>query len=139
MRVVVDRPVDEVFDFLADLRNEGVWNPPVMEVDKASDGPIAAGTIFDGRYKGVGSMRTELKAFERPRRFSFQSAGPRMQIAGVFTLAAAHGGTSIARDADLQPLGPFKLLALLVTPLFKKQNAAAATRLTEALEAHVAH
>ena len=23
MRVVVDRPVDEVFDFLADLRNEG--------------------------------------------------------------------------------------------------------------------
>ena len=42
----VDRPIAEVFAFLADLENIPKWNYYVLEVKKLSDGPIGIGTIY---------------------------------------------------------------------------------------------
>lgn len=134
LECVVDRPVEEVFDFLADIRNEAAWNPRVVRIDKASDGPIGAGATFHGLYRGIGPLRTELVEYERPGRLSFCSSGPRMRIAGTFVLSAAQGKSSVALDADLEPQGPFRFIAPLMAPLIKRQNAAAATRLKQALE-----
>ena len=134
MECVVNRPVEEVFDFLADVRNEAAWNPRVVRIDKTSDGSIGAGTTFYGLYKGIGALRTELVAYERPERLSFRSSGPRMRIGGQFALSAVQGKSSVTLNADLKPQGLFRLLAPLMAPLIKRQNAAAATRLKQTLE-----
>jgi hypothetical protein len=134
MKCAVNRPVEEVFDFLADIRHEAAWNPRVVRIDKTSDGPIGAGTTFHGLYKGIGPLRTELVEYERPRRLSFRSGGPRMQITGTFVLSTVQGKSSVALNANLEPQGPFRFIALLMAPLIRRQNAAAATRLQEALE-----
>ena len=134
MKCVVNRPVEEVFDFLADVRNEAAWNPRVVRIDKTSDGPIGAGTTFHGLYKGIGPLRTELVEYERPGRLSFRSRGPRMRITGTFVLSTAQGESSVGLNADLEPQGPFRFIAPLMAPLIKRQNAAAATRLRQALE-----
>ncbi len=134
MKCVVNRPVEEVFDFLADIRHEAVWNPRVVRIDKTSDGSIGAGTTFYGLYKGIGALRTELVAYERPERLSFRSSGPRMRIGGQFALSAVQGKSSVTLNADLKPQGLFKVLAPLMAPLIKRQNAAAATRLKQTLE-----
>ena len=134
MKCVVNRPVEEVFDFLADVRNEAAWNPRVVRIDKTSDGSIGTGTTFYGLYKGIGALRTELVAYERPERLSFRSSGPRMRIAGQFALSAVQGKSSVRLDADLKLQGLFKVLAPLMTSLIKRQNAAAAIRLEQALE-----
>jgi uncharacterized membrane protein len=42
----VDRPISEVFAFLADLENIPKWNYYVLEVRKLSDGPIGIGTTY---------------------------------------------------------------------------------------------
>ena len=42
----VDRPVEEVFAFLADFENVPKWNYFVLRVTKTSDGPIAVGTTY---------------------------------------------------------------------------------------------
>ena len=134
LRVEVARPVAEVFDFLADIRNEVAWNPRVVQLDKTSSGPIAAGTTFRGRYHGLGPLETELTAYERPGRLGFRSVGPRARLTGTFTLTATQHGTSVVLVADLQPRGIFKLLEPLMAPMLKQQNAAAAARLKQALE-----
>jgi hypothetical protein len=134
MKCVVDRPVEEVFDFLADLRNEIAWNPRVIRIDKTSDGSIGTGTTFHGLYKGIGALSTELVEYERPERLTFRSSGPRMRIVGQFALSAVQGKSSVTLDADLKPQGLFKVLAPLMAPLIKRQNAAAAIRLEQALE-----
>jgi len=134
MNCVVNRPVEEVFDFLADVRNEAAWNPRVIRIDKTSDGSIGAGTTFQGLYKGIGPLRTELVEYERPGRFSFRSSGPRMRITGMFVLSAVQGRSSVTLNADLEPQGLFRLIAPLMAPLIKRQNAAAATRLKQVLE-----
>ena len=134
MKCVVNRPVEEVFDFLADIRHEAVWNPRVVRIDKTSEGPIGAGTTFHGLYKGIGPLRTELVEYARPERLSFRSRGPRMRIAGTFVLSAVQGDSNVVLNANLQPQGPFRYIAPLMAPLIKRQNAAAATRLKQALE-----
>ena len=134
LSTVVDRPIEEVFDFLVDIRNETAWNPRVVRLTKTSDGPIGAGTTFEGVYQGLGTLRTQLVDFERPARCSFRSTGPRMGITGTFTLTSGAGGTRIDLTADLEPQGLFRLMIPLMRPVLARQNAAAAVRLKRALE-----
>jgi len=42
----VERPISEVFEFLADLENIPKWNYYVLNVRKLSDGPIGIGTTY---------------------------------------------------------------------------------------------
>ncbi|HET7519153.1 MAG TPA: hypothetical protein VFN05_15980 [Actinomycetes bacterium] len=44
--LVIHRPVHEVFDFVADERNEPRYNPRICRAEKLSPGPIGRGTRF---------------------------------------------------------------------------------------------
>jgi hypothetical protein len=133
MAFAVSRPIEEVFDYLADIRNEPAWNPRALRLAKTTSGPIGRGTTFRGEYTGIGSLDTELVEYERPRRLAFRSHGQRMEIAGAFELSAGDAGTTVALTADLQPRGLFRLAAPLMAPMIRRQNAAAAERLRRAL------
>ena len=66
---VVDRPIDEVFAFLADGSNDPKFSPRVQEIRKTTDGPVGVGTVFESTVKDAGmkSSRTfELTEFEPP-------------------------------------------------------------------------
>jgi hypothetical protein len=49
--IILNRSAEEVFDFVADERNEPCYNPRMLSVKQITDGPIGVGTRF----------RTELK------------------------------------------------------------------------------
>jgi hypothetical protein len=67
---VIDRPINDVFAFLAD----GPTTPSsahVQEIRRATDGPIGVGTVFESKVKDAGmttDRRFELTAFEPPTR-----------------------------------------------------------------------
>ena len=66
---VIDRPIDQVFEFLADGTNDTKFSPRVQEIRKATDGPIGVGTAFESTVKDAGmksSRRFELTEFEAP-------------------------------------------------------------------------
>jgi len=62
---VIDRPIDEVFAFLADGTNDLKFSPRVQEIRQATDGPIAAGTVFESKVKDAGM--TTSRTFELTR------------------------------------------------------------------------
>jgi hypothetical protein len=68
---VIDRPITEVFEFLADGTNDPKFSPRVQQIRKATDGPVGVGTVFDSTVKDAG-MKTgrsfELITFEPPRK-----------------------------------------------------------------------
>jgi hypothetical protein len=134
MRLHAERPAEEVFDFLADLRNESRWNPRTRQLTLATSGPIAAGSVFRGEYQGLGVLVTTLTEYDRPRRIRFRSEGPRARIDGVFEIAPASQGVDVVLDAEVQPRGLLALLAPMMGPAFRRQNAVAAARLTQAIE-----
>jgi hypothetical protein len=66
---VVDRPIDEVFAFLAAGTNDPRFSPRVQEIRKATEGPVGVGTIFESTVKDAGmksSRRFEVTRFEPP-------------------------------------------------------------------------
>ena len=134
MRLHAERPAEDVFDFLADLRNEKRWNPRVRQLTLATPGPIAAGSVFRGEYQGLGTLVTTLTEYDRPNRIGFRSEGPRAQLEGVFTIGPNGRGAAVTLDATVQPRGLLALLAPVMGPAFRRQNAAAAVRLTRLLE-----
>lgn len=52
--LVINRPVEEVFDFVADERNEPRYNPRMLRADKLSPGPIGLGTRFGAQMTSRG-------------------------------------------------------------------------------------
>ena len=44
--IVIKRPVNEVFEFVADERNEPRYNPQMRVAEKITDGPLGVGTQF---------------------------------------------------------------------------------------------
>ncbi len=44
--IIIHRPVEEVFDFVADERNEPRYNRRMLHAEKISEGPVGPGTRF---------------------------------------------------------------------------------------------
>lgn len=68
---VIDRPIGEVFAFLADGTNDPKFSPRVQQIRRTTDGPIGVGTVFESTVKDAGmktSRRFELTDFEPPNK-----------------------------------------------------------------------
>jgi hypothetical protein len=44
--IVIGRPVDVVFDYVADQSNEPRYNPRMVRAEKITPGPVGKGTRF---------------------------------------------------------------------------------------------
>jgi uncharacterized protein YndB with AHSA1/START domain len=86
--IVIKRPVDEVFDFVADERNEPRYNPRMLHAEKVSDGPIGVGTEFrveTATRRGSAEMAIEITRYERRNRLESSTRLSNMNIAGALT------------------------------------------------------
>jgi hypothetical protein len=66
---VIDRPIAEVFAFLADGTNDPKFSPRVQRIERITDGPIRVGTVFESTVKDAGmtsSRKFELTTFDTP-------------------------------------------------------------------------
>jgi carbon monoxide dehydrogenase subunit G len=66
---IIDRPIDEVFAFLADGTNDPKFSPRVQEIRREPDGPPAVGTVFVSTVKDAGmktDRRFELTELQAP-------------------------------------------------------------------------
>jgi uncharacterized protein YndB with AHSA1/START domain len=68
--VVIDRPIEEVFGFLADGENDPKFSPRVLETAKTTDGPPGVGTVYASTVKDAGmkTKRFKITEFEAPTR-----------------------------------------------------------------------
>jgi carbon monoxide dehydrogenase subunit G len=95
---VVDRPIEEVFAFLADGTNDPKFSPRVKEIRKTTDGPVAVGTVFESTVKDAGmtTHRTfELTEFQAPTRIRW-----RERSKNVITVPV--GGYDLEKVSDTQ-------------------------------------
>jgi carbon monoxide dehydrogenase subunit G len=69
--VEIDRPIEEVFVFLADGTNDAKFSPRVQKMEKRTDGPTGEGTVYVSTVKDAGmTTRREFRisAFEVPKK-----------------------------------------------------------------------
>jgi hypothetical protein len=55
-RIEIARPLEEVFDFIAEERNEPRYNEEMLSCEKVTSGPVGVGTRYVAEMKAMGSI-----------------------------------------------------------------------------------
>jgi len=111
-------PPEQVFDVLADLRNETQWNSRVSSAELRSAEPIELGSRF-AIINGGTRYDVTITTYDRPSRLVFEASGnPDLTIAYSFTPTGE--GTDLESDLDFRPRGVLKVLLLLLAPVIRR-------------------
>jgi hypothetical protein len=132
----VDRPVDVVFDFVADERNR--YDPRIRRAQLITAGPIGAGTQFRSEGTSLGrpvEMIIEFTTYERPRRLGSTTYLSAMQIHSSLTFEPHGSGTRMRWSSTLQPRGLLKVLTPLLAAAGRRQMSKVWANLKRTLEA----
>lgn len=110
--VLIYRPVDEVFAFFTDPRNDRQWRPHVKEI--AAQNPAAVGSTIHQLVAGPGgrSIRADIEvtAYEPSTRYAFRvTAGP-VRPNGEFRFTPNDGATQVSFFLNAELGGIKKLL-----------------------------
>jgi uncharacterized protein YndB with AHSA1/START domain len=135
--IVINRPVEDVFDFVADERNEPRYNPQMRMAEQISDGPIGIGTRFRAELVNMGrtvEMVIEFTGFDRPRRLASTTRMSSMDIHYTLTFEPVPEGTRMRWSGDLEPRRIFKLMSPMVARIGRRQEQRIWTGLKHLLE-----
>ncbi len=114
--VTIDRPIEQVFAFLADGENDQKFSARVVEISQATDGPPGKGTIYKSTVKDAGlktKREFELTEFEPPTRIRWTERSKNLVTVpqGGYDLIAQDDGTQLTFFNELEGHGLGKLFA----------------------------
>jgi uncharacterized protein YndB with AHSA1/START domain len=137
---VIDRPIEEVFAFLADGTNDPKFSPRVQEIVKKTDGPPGVGTVFASTVKDAGmttKREFEITEFTPPTRIRWaeRSKNAITASSGGYDFEPAGSGTRVTIHNDLEGHGFGKLILGLALRQARKDAPAFAQRIKAAVEA----
>jgi uncharacterized protein YndB with AHSA1/START domain len=138
INLVINRPVEEVFDFVSNSENLPRWRSTSLEVKKTSAGPIGVGSTFRGHFTFLGRQfdgNVVVTAHEANHVFVSKMAEGPFPLETGYTLQAAENGTHITFTVEGEPGGFFKLAEPLVVSLAKRSYEADLHNLKDLLEA----
>lgn len=124
--MVLPLPLQEVFDFFADVTNLQRITPPELNFSIVTPLPLLmqAGTIIDFRLSLLGvpfKWQTEISAWEPPHMFvDRQIKGPYAEWIHKHTFSSAEDGRTVMED-DVTYSLPSLPLGELAQPLVRKQ------------------
>jgi uncharacterized protein YndB with AHSA1/START domain len=119
--VVISRPPQEVFEFLANFENLSSFDAFVTASGQVRDGPPGLGTRGRGTTRYMGQQfdwMVEFTEFEPPRRMVSRSVEGKRDVIATFTLEPADGGTRVTERLETAAMDG--LLGRLPDPLVNR-------------------
>jgi uncharacterized protein YndB with AHSA1/START domain len=123
---VIQRPVEEVFTFLTDARNNAKWQAGggLQRIQQMPESPVGVGTriletrSFMGRTFDTTSEVTEFEPNHRYTRSAIDSSSIIRQ--GVMTFAPVDGATQVTFEMQVKAGGLFAIAEPLLVATMKK-------------------
>ena len=134
----IARPVEEVFDFVADQRNEVRYNPAMTDSIKITDGPIGVGTRFHATILRRGkplAVIVEYTGFDRPHLLASRSVMTGAVVTGQMRCEPTAGGTRFRWEWEITVPGLAHLAGPVLGLIGRRQERAIWTGLKHVLEA----
>jgi uncharacterized protein YndB with AHSA1/START domain len=123
--VFILRPTEEVFDFVAEQRNEPSYNPNMLTSEKITEGPIGVGTRFTATVRAGHQprpMEIEYTAFDRPHLLASTIRMATADFTGTLTFTSTRAGTRLRWSYRARWKGPLRLLAAVLGPNAARQQ-----------------
>jgi carbon monoxide dehydrogenase subunit G len=124
----IDRPIDEVFDVVADQTNEPRYNPAMTASHRLDpDGPVGVGSRFRATVLSRGKpqqVEIEITGFERPSEMASRSVMGRSTVTGRLRFDPVASGTRLSWDWDVKVGGAARVLDPLVAVIGRRQERA---------------
>jgi uncharacterized protein YndB with AHSA1/START domain len=136
--IKIDRPVEEVFSYVANPENLPEWSGLAIEV-KDAPVPLGEGDTFSVVGKFLGrrfETPFELTSYEPNRHYTHRArGGPIPDQDWTYTYEEVSGGTRLTRTVEGEPGGFFKLAEPLIERALKRQVRTDMETLKDLLEA----
>jgi uncharacterized membrane protein len=138
--VEINRPVEEVFNYVSTVENSPEWAGPPIEVHREGSGPVREGDRFTYIAKFLGrrfETPSEVTSSEPNRRFSYRATGgpiPDQNWTVTFEETPT-GGTRLTQVVEGEPGGFFRLVGPLLERAISRQFRADVGTLKDLLEA----
>lgn len=111
------RPVEEVFDLLADPRNEPRYNPLVVSAVMATPEPVGVGSRFvqrAGSFGRTGEVAIEVVEYVRLERLAFVIRSAGIDVRGRLAFSPEPSGCSVSWTWAMRPVGGWRVLTPLL-------------------------
>jgi uncharacterized membrane protein len=136
--VEINRPLEEVYEYVANPENLPEWTGTVIETRKGTLGPLLEGSTFTSVGKFLGrrvESPFEVIAHESPRLHSHKSTGGPLPMEWTLTFEEVAGGTRYTQVAEGEPGGFFGLVGPLLERVGRRQLRTDLENLKDLLEA----
>jgi uncharacterized protein YndB with AHSA1/START domain len=120
----VNRPVEDVFQFVTNQENARLWLGGWIETRPTSDTPGQAGYTWIDVLEVMGrrvETEYELTEIVPGRKVAFKSIQGAFPISGVYTFAPAGEGTEMSFHLEGEAGGFFKLAGPLLNRMLQRQ------------------
>lgn len=120
--VEVDRPIEAVYAYVADLRNDAKWWRGVVVAERLSgDGGPGTEYFQDTVLLGVRfPARLKVLEVDPPRRMVYETIESKTPFTAAYDLVALDPDrTRFTMTAEVRAGGPFKLLGPLFAPVLR--------------------
>lgn len=136
--IMISRPADVVFDYVADQSNEPDYNPRMVRAEKLTAGPVGKGTRFRSVVATTGrtaQMDIEITYYDRPRMLTTATMMAQADIGYTLTFEPAAAGTLMRWSGQVHPKGALRLVGPLIAWAGTRQEHRVWASLKQHLEA----
>jgi uncharacterized protein YndB with AHSA1/START domain len=135
--ITINRPVEDVFAYVTDVRNDPAWHTDALEARKLTEGPIGMGTKWHVRFKpsmGVSEGDMDVTAFEANRTQTMHGQLGPMEPTLTYLVEPANGGTRFTRRIQIKVSGWMKVMTPLMGMMTRKRGTGFLNNLKRVLE-----
>lgn len=139
--IEIDRPIDKVFEYVADPNNRSQWDKDLVETRRTSEGELGVGATSVDVYS-MGGRRMEFQTsiidWSPPNALAWRGVAGSMAAEGHWTFAETDRGTRVDLAMEMSTSNLlFKLMSPLMSGQIKKQMATNADSMKRAAEAQI--
>ncbi len=135
--IVIQRPLEDVFTFVANPGNDAQWNAPIRATRLTSAGPVGVGTTFEHDVEFMGRRfvtTVEITEYVLNQQACVRTVGGPLQSWGCRTVAAVDGSTRLTVRLEGQMRGVLKLGEAVAGVAARQQLETGLARLKALLE-----
>jgi len=120
--VMIDRPIEQVWNFISDYSNYPKIDPDILEFKQTSAGPPAVGSTYEANRKREGKASFRVVGYDPGRKLSVEATSPRTMEGSRESLMIERigGKTKLTHTWDLRLHGFYRLMGPFVARSVRK-------------------